>query len=81
MVFIFIGGGELEYTQTELKILGICSAISGAFSFLIGGVDLPVVSLLLLIGIDFVTGVYAGWFNSSVSSQRGYTGLKCKAFI
>lgn len=81
ILYIIFGGGELEYTQTELKILGICSVISGVFSFLVGGIDLPVASLLALILIDFLTGLYAGWVNCVVSSQRGYNGLKRKIFI
>lgn len=71
----------MEYTQTELRLLALCSAVGGAFSFLVGGFDLAMYSLMALICIDFTTGVYAGWVNAAVSSQRGYNGLKRKAFI
>jgi len=76
-----MGGVNLEYTQTELKILAVCSAIGGAFSFLVGGFDIPVTSLLVLICADYATGIYAAWVNNALSSQISYKGLKKKVFI
>jgi len=71
----------LEYLKTEFNTLVTCSAIGGAFSFLVGGVDLPISSLLTLICLDYVTGIYAGWVNHSLSSQISFNGLKRKLFI
>ncbi len=77
-----MGGGELlDYIQTELRTLVTCSALGGAFSFLVGGVDLPISSLLMLICIDYATGIYAGWVNHVLSSQISFNGLKRKIFI
>lgn len=71
----------LEYLKSEFNTLVACSAIGGAFSFLVGGVDLPISSLLILICLDFITGVYAGWVNNAVSSQVSYNGIKRKVFM
>ena len=71
----------MEYTQTEFKFLAIGSAIGGAFSFLVGGIDLPISSLLVLILIDYFTGMYAGWVKCEWSSQVGFNGIKRKFFI
>ena len=63
----------IEYTQIELRIMALFSAIGAAFSFLIGGVDKLVTALLVFVLIDYVTGLIAAWKTSTleVVSARG----------
>jgi toxin secretion/phage lysis holin len=58
-----------------------CSAIGGAFSFLVGGIDLPINSLLVLICLDYLTGIYAAWITNTLNYRIGINGLKGKVFI
>ena len=51
----------IEYTQTELRIMAIFSAVGAAFSFLIGGVDKLVMGLLVFVVLDYFTGLIAAW--------------------
>ena len=37
----------IEYTQIELRIMALFSAIGAAFSFLVGGVDKLITALLI----------------------------------
>ncbi len=71
----------IEYTQTELRIMALFSAIGVAFSFLVGGVDQPVKALLVLICIDYITGLAAAWKTGTLGSQRGFRGLGRKMVI
>ncbi len=71
----------LEYLKIELNTLVTCSAIGGAFSFLVGGIDLPINSLSTLICVDFLTGMYAAWITNTLNYKIGINGLKGKVFI
>ncbi|VBB05557.1 holin tox secr: toxin secretion/phage lysis holin [Lucifera butyrica] len=71
----------IEYTQTELRIMGIFSAIGAVFSFLVGGMDAPIKALLVLICVDYGTGMVAAWKTGTLSSQRGFNGLGRKITI
>lgn len=71
----------MEYTQTELKLWAACSAAGAALSFLIGGFDAPVKALLVLIGVDYATGILAAWKTGMLSSQQGFHGLGKKVAI
>ena len=68
----------IEYTQTELRIMAIFSAMGAVFSFLIGGVDKLVTALLVFIVIDYVTGLIAAWNTGSLQSKKGFEGIKRK---
>ncbi|WP_028972235.1 phage holin family protein [Sporomusa ovata] len=68
----------IEYTQTELRIMAIFSAMGAVFSFLIGGVDKLVTALLIFIVIDYVTGLIAAWNTGSLQSKKGFEGIKRK---
>lgn len=71
----------IEYTQTEFRAMALFSAIGAAFSFLVGGLDSPIKALLVLIFMDYVTGMFAAWKTGTLSSQRGYDGIKRKIVI
>jgi toxin secretion/phage lysis holin len=71
----------LEYTQTELRILAVCSALGGAFSFLVGGVDAPIKYFLVLTAADYITGMIAAWKTGTLSSSKAFDGIKRKFII
>ena len=68
----------IEYTQIELRIMALFSAIGAAFSFLVGGVDKLVTALLVFVVIDYVTGLIAAWKTATLDSKKGFEGIKRK---
>lgn len=71
----------IEYTQTELRILALCSAIGAVFSFLVGGIDAPIKYFLILTAADYITGMIAAWKTCTLSSSRAFDGIKRKIII
>jgi len=71
----------IEYTQTELRVMALFSAIGAVFSWLVGGMDAPIKALLVLICIDYATGMIAAWKTGTLSSQRSFSGIKRKIVI
>lgn len=71
----------VEYTQTELRLMAVFSALGAAFSFLVGGVDKLVVALLIFITVDYATGLIAAWHTATLSSNKGFDGVKRKLVI
>ena len=71
----------LEYTQIELRIMALFSAIGAAFSFLVGGVDKLVTALLIFVVIDYVTGLIAAWKTATLDSKKGFEGIKRKVVM
>ena len=68
----------IEYTQIELRIMALFSAIGAAFSFLVGGVDKLITALLVFVVLDYVTGLIAAWKTASLDSKKGFDGIKRK---
>ena len=68
----------IEYTQVELRIMALFSAIGAAFSFLVGGVDKFVSALLVFVALDYVTGLIAAWKTRTLDSKKGFEGVKRK---
>ena len=68
----------IEYTQVELRIMALFSAIGAAFSFLVGGVDKLVSALLVFVALDYVTGLVAAWKTATLDSKKGFEGIKRK---
>ncbi len=68
----------IEYTQIELRIMALFSAIGAAFSFLVGGVDKLITALLIFVVLDYVTGLAAAWKAASLDSKKGFDGIKRK---
>ena len=66
----------IEYTQIELRIMAVFSAIGAAFSFLVGGVDKLISALLVFVALDYVTGLLAAWKTSTLDSKKGFEGIK-----
>ena len=68
----------IEYTQIELRIMAIGSAIGAGFSFLVGGVDKLITALLIFVIIDYLTGMVAAWKTATLDSKKGFEGIKRK---
>lgn len=51
------------------------------FDLAIGGIDTPIKALAILIVLDFVTGITAGYHTGSLSSKVGSKGIIKKAGI
>ena len=71
----------IEYTQIELRIMALFSAIGAAFSFLVGGVDKLITALLVFVVIDSVTGLIAAWNTATLDSKKGFEGIKRKVVM
>lgn len=71
----------IEYTQTELRVMALFSVIGAVFSFLVGGIDSPIKALLVLICVDYASGMIAAYKTQTLSSQRGFKGLGRKMVI
>lgn len=68
----------IEYTQIELRIMALFSAIGAAFSFLVGGVDKLITALLIFVVLDYLTGLIAAWKTATLDSKKGFEGIKRK---
>ena len=68
----------IEYTQIELRIMALFSAVGAAFSFLVGGVDKLISALLVFVALDYVTGLVAAWKTATLDSRKGFEGIKRK---
>lgn len=71
----------MEYTQTELRFMALCSLFGAAFSYLIGGVDGPVIALLFFIIADYLTGLWKAWKGKIVDSNVGWEGIRRKGVM
>jgi toxin secretion/phage lysis holin len=65
----------IEYTQTELRIMALFSALGVLSSYLIGGLDKLLIALLILITIDYFTGIIAAWKLGQLNSKKGFEGI------
>lgn len=63
------------WTQTELLAGMISGCIWSILNFCLGGIDTPVKALAVLMCLDFITGVTAGWKGKELSSKVGSKGL------
>lgn len=71
----------IEYTQIELRIMALFSAVGAAFSFLVGGVDKLLTALLVFVVLDYVTGLIAAWKTGTLDSKKGFAGIKRKVVM
>lgn len=53
----------------------ICSSVISIFTFLIGGLDSLFITLLILIGIDYITGICKGIYKRKLSSKISIKGI------
>lgn len=64
--------------QTDTLWSGLTGGFFASVAYLTGGVDNLLVSLAILMLIDYVTGVMVGYQNKEVSSQRAFKGIMKK---
>lgn len=69
------------YTTLEVKIGVIFATLWGILDFLLGGIDVPIMALTLLIILDFLTGVASACKRGELCSSKGAKGLFKKAGI
>lgn len=71
----------IKPTDGERTLMAIGGTIGAGFSFAVGGVDDAMQWLLILAGIDYVTGTMASFKERHWCSERGFLGLFKKAFM
>lgn len=58
----------------------IISSLLTTFVFLVGEIDIALVSLLIVMTLDYITGVLSAFYNKELSSKVGFKGLLKKVF-
>ena len=56
-------------------ISNIASVILTTFVYLVGGFDIAIQSLLIVIVIDYLTGIASAIYNKELSSKIGFKGI------
>lgn len=56
-------------------ISNVCSVILTTIVYLLGGVDIALQSLLIVIIIDYLTGIASAIYNKELSSKIGFKGI------
>ena len=69
------------WTQTEMLAGATASSLWTLLSFCVGGIDAPIKALAVLMCLDFVTGITAGWRSNELSSRKGTNGLFKKMVV
>ena len=64
----------------EKWILAVVGAVGWLWSFLVDGLGLAVMTLALVMAIDYVSGLSQAIYNKNLSSQVGYRGLVKKIY-
>lgn len=59
----------------ENVIKNIISVILTTFVYLLGGFDIALKSLLVVMIIDYLTGIASGYYNKELSSKIGFKGI------
>lgn len=59
--------------ETVLK--NISSVICTVFVYLLGGFDIALQSLLIVMVIDYLTGIASAFYNKELSSKTGFKGI------
>lgn len=60
---------------------GFCAAITGACSWVYGGLDMLLKVLIVCVMLDYLSGVFAAWYTKTLNSQVGYKGILKKIVI
>ena len=59
----------------KIAINNIFSVILTTFIYLLGGIDIALQSLLIVIVIDYLTGIASAIYNKELSSKMGFKGI------
>ena len=60
-------------------INNIISILATYFVYLVGGIDIAFVSLIVIMTLDYITGVMSAIYNKKLNSKIGYKGIIKKA--
>ena len=63
------------------NIQAIFTVIMGAIGYFVGGMDGLMIALLVLMGIDYITGVMCAITDKKLSSKIGFIGICRKVLI
>ena len=61
--------------QMKYVINNIISVILTTFVYLMGGLDIALYSLIIVIVIDYLTGIGSAIYNNELSSKIGFKGI------
>ena len=64
----------------EKWVVAVVGAVGWLWSFLVDGLGLAVMTLALVMAIDYVSGLSQAIYNRNLSSQVGYRGLVKKIY-
>lgn len=59
----------------KIAINNVFSVILTSFIYLVGGIDIALQSLLIVIIIDYLTGIASAIYNKELSSKIGFKGI------
>lgn len=62
-------------------ILNIFSVIATCFVYLVGGIDYSLIALLIIMALDYITGVISAIYNKELSSRIGAKGILKKVLM
>ncbi len=57
----------------------VISILATYFIYLVGGIDAAFISLVVIMALDYVTGVLSAIYNKKLNSKIGYKGILKKA--
>lgn len=60
-------------------INNVISILATYFIYLVGGIDVAFISLLVIMALDYITGVLSAIYNKKLNSKIGYKGILKKA--
>lgn len=62
-------------------ILNIFSLVATGFCYLVGGIDYTLIALLIIMALDYITGVISAIYNKELSSRIGAKGILKKVLM
>lgn len=62
-------------------ILNIFSLVATGFCYLVGGIDYSLIALLIIMALDYITGVISAIYNKELSSRIGAKGILKKVLM
>lgn len=62
-------------------ILEVFSIIATCFVYLVGGIDYTLIALLIIMCLDYITGVISAIYNKELSSKIGFKGIFKKVLM
>ena len=69
------------YTLGQIKIMLAAGIIGGTITYLLGGIDKSIITLLTLVIIDYLSGLSAAAHRSEINSAKGFKGITKKLLI